>query len=277
MKKGKDVQRQFGLAVRLGVKNLEHSVLERRKVFCYQFTIVADLVDVVIFIDVGEIVAVDHTDVTTVMHELQRLIDVLHLVIVGMGFAVGTNQTVDAEVDVVGFVAKVTTVGEVAVFLQSLVHPVPDGAATDGRVGVNHVPVLLQVAHGVAHGMCVLTHHERFVGDCLCILSEVVGVEVTVVPDATVTAVAVVERRTGAVQLFYSVVHRLDVRTYSPFVAEAPENDAGMVEIALHERFRPVHMTLLPSQVVAHLFVGIAVTMGLVIGFVHHIDAPTVA
>ena len=50
-----------------------------------------------------------------------------------------------------------------------------------------------------------------------------------------------------------------------------------MIKVALYQRFGPVHVCLLPCQVFAHLTVGIAVTVGLVVGLVHHVDAPSVA
>ena len=73
------------------------------------------------------------------------------------------------------------------------------------------------------------------------------------------------------------MIHGLDVRPYAALVAEAPEDDAGMVEITLYQRLRPVHMCLLPCEVFAHLPIGIAVAVSLVVGLVHHIDAPAVA
>ena len=36
-------------------------------------------------------------------------------------------------------------------------------------------------------------------------------------------------------------------------------------------------MGLLPSQILAHLLIGITIAMRLVVGLIHHIDAPTVA
>ena len=63
--------------------------------------------------------------------ELQRLIDMLYLIIMGMRLAVRSNDAVDTELTVVGFVAKVTTVEEYAVFFYSLVLPIPDGSAND--------------------------------------------------------------------------------------------------------------------------------------------------
>ena len=125
--------------------------------------------------------------------------------------------------------------------------------------------------------MGILAHHEGLVGHFLSILLQVIGVEIAVVPDATVTAVAVVEWRSGAVERFHLVIHCLDVGANPTFVSQTPKDDAGMIEIALHQRFGTIHMRLLPSPVLAHLMIGIAIAMRLVVGLVHHVDAPTVA
>ena len=49
-----------------------------------------------------------------------------------------------------------------------------------------------------------------------------------------------------------------------------------MVEVALHQGFSTVNMSLLPCQVVSHLLVGIAIAMTLLVSLVHHIDTPEV-
>ena len=49
-----------------------------------------------------------------------------------------------------------------------------------------------------------------------------------------------------------------------------------MVEVALHQRFGTVNMSLLPCQIVSHLLVGIAIAMTLLVSLVHHVDSPTV-
>ncbi len=69
-----------------------------------------DLAVVFIFVDAGKEIAVDNADAVTFLHELQRLIDVLHLIVVRMRLAVRRNQSVDAERAVIRFVAKVASV-----------------------------------------------------------------------------------------------------------------------------------------------------------------------
>ena len=125
--------------------------------------------------------------------------------------------------------------------------------------------------------MGILAHHEGLVGDLLGVLAQVVRVEIAVVPDSRVAAVAVVEGWASLVQFAYLVIHCLDVRADAALVAEAPENDAGVVEVALHERLGTVDVCPLERQVLAHHVVGIAVAVGLVVGLVHHVDAPAVA
>ena len=67
----------------------------------------------VVFTRVGEAVVVDDADLVTLFHELQRLIDVLYLVVMRMRLAVGSNQAIEAEGSVVGLVAKITTIKEI--------------------------------------------------------------------------------------------------------------------------------------------------------------------
>ena len=50
-----------------------------------------------------------------------------------------------------------------------------------------------------------------------------------------------------------------------------------MVVVALHQRFGTVHMSVFPGRVLAHLMIGIAVAVSLLVGLVHHVDAPAVA
>ena len=94
----------------------------------------------------------------------------LHFIVVRMRLAVWRQQSVDAEGVEVGLVAVVAAIGEefhsVLLLDKSLVHPVPDGGAGDAGVGIDHIPVFLQVAHGVAHGMGILACYQRF----LCFL-----------------------------------------------------------------------------------------------------------
>ena len=89
--------------------------------------------------------------------------------------------------------------------------------------------------------------------------------------------VAVKERWTSRVQFLYLIIHCLDVRTHSTFVAKTPKDDARMIPVTLYERCRPIHMSILEFRVFTHLTIRITIAMSLVVRFVHHIDAITVA
>ena len=190
----------------------------------------------VVFINRCETVVIDDMDDSVCSSDkLQRLIYMLHLIIMGMRLAVRSNDAVDTELTVVGFVAKVTTVEEYAVFFYSLVHPVPNGGTNDTGVGINDVPVLLQIATGIAHGVGIFAHHKGLVAHFLCLAIQFIGIEIAVVPDIGIAAVAVVEGRTGGVECLHLMVHGLDVGALGTLVAQTPKDDAGVVEVALHQ------------------------------------------
>ena len=50
-----------------------------------------------------------------------------------------------------------------------------------------------------------------------------------------------------------------------------------MVEVTFDQRLGAVNVSLLERQVLTHYLIGIAVTVCLVVGLVHHVDAPAVA
>ena len=192
---------------------------------------------------------------------MEGLIDMLHFVIVGMWLAVRSYDAVDEETAVVGLVAEVAAVGPELIRLQgqgcgvaqgravdglceSLVSPVPDGGADDGGVGIDDVPVLLEVAHGVAHGMAVLAHHEWSVCDAFGDALHLVGVEVAVVVDGRVATVAVVERWTCWIQGNNGIAHGFCVCSSSCLVAQTPKNDARMVAVTQYQRGSTIYMCL---------------------------------
>ena len=83
----------------------------------------------------------------------------------GVGDAVGEAKAVAAEVAVVGLVAEVAAVGEplgarLRPHADSVVGPLPDAAAAQPRVLADGLPVLLEVARPLAHGVGVFAHEE---------------------------------------------------------------------------------------------------------------------
>ena len=136
-----------------------------------------------------------------------------------MRLAVRGDEAVDTELTVVRLVTEITAVGEIAVTLQTLIHPVPDGCTNDAGVCIDHIPVLLQIAAGITHGVGILAHHKGLVADFLSLTTQVIGIEITVVPDTTIAAVAVVEGWASGIQFANLIIHGLDVRPYAALVA----------------------------------------------------------
>ena len=93
----------------------------------------------------------------------QVLIVVCHLVGMGIEAAVGGDYTVAVEVVVAcGVSSVVTAVGEdtspcdAAHVCETLVNEVPDISALILRIFPYHVPIFLESAHRVTHGVCIL-------------------------------------------------------------------------------------------------------------------------
>ena len=87
----------------------------------------------------------------------------------------------------------------------------------------------------------------------------------------------IVERQACRVKLAHLVIHCLNIRTYPTLISKTPKDDAWMIEVTFHQRFCAIHMCLLPSLIMPHLFVGIATAMTLLISLVHHIEPPSIA
>mmetsp|Transcript_34367 Transcript_34367/g.74430 ORF Transcript_34367/g.74430 Transcript_34367/m.74430 type:complete len:295 (+) Transcript_34367:1153-2037(+) len=82
-----------------------------------------------------------------------------------VGNSVWEHQPVDTELSVIRRVAKVAAVqpirGSVCFFPQPLVDPIPNEAALKVWIGVEGVPVLVDVSGAVPHGMTVLAENDR--------------------------------------------------------------------------------------------------------------------
>ena len=76
----------------------------------------------------------------------------------GMRLPVGVHDAVAAKIGVGAVrVPVVSAVGPAPLFVvQALVHPVPDKAALQLGIGIDGLPLEVQRAGGIAHGMGVL-------------------------------------------------------------------------------------------------------------------------
>ncbi len=125
--------------------------------------------------------------------------------------------------------------------------------------------------------MSILAGNHRFLRLFLRLYAQFIRRRITEIVKCRIARITVIERRSCGVEFTHLVVHRLNVRTHSALVAQTPEDDARVVEVALHERLGAVNMSIAPLGVVSHLLVGVAVSVTLLVGLVHNVDAPAVA
>ena len=82
--------------------------------------------------------------------------------------------------------------------------------------------------------MSIFAHHEGAVGDFLGFLFQLGWRKIAIIVDVTLAPVGVAEGKGDGIQRHNSLAHRLQVRPYPTLVAQAPEDDAGVVLIALN-------------------------------------------
>ena len=200
----------------------EFVAIHSREFACDQLPVMIDLTVVFILVDTGEVVSVDDADAVALLHELQRLIHILHLIIVRMRCAVGGQQAIDAEGIKVWLVAIVTTIRpkrRITFSLQeSLVHPVPDGCTDNTTIGIDHIPVLLQVTHRVTHGVGIFTGYQRLLRFLLSLCLQNIGRGIAKVVESRVTRMTIIERQSCRIKTAYSIIHRLNIRSYPTLI-----------------------------------------------------------
>ena len=199
----------------------------------------------------------------SVVGEGHRLVDALHLCEFGCPGAVGRDDTIVEEVALVGtgiVVAAHVLVEAVDLGLTAedglrvddgLVHPVPDAAADTEVAIFDDVPVFLEVAKAVAHGVSIFAHEEGLVtlvagGFSLHIGQRGIhdGVDVRPLRAARVSRAFVVD---GAwIEGAHSVVGSRKVAAYAALVAQGPEDDGGVVAVAQHGADAAVHKLAFP-------------------------------
>mmetsp|Transcript_150899 Transcript_150899/g.484959 ORF Transcript_150899/g.484959 Transcript_150899/m.484959 type:complete len:321 (-) Transcript_150899:1441-2403(-) len=231
------------------------------------------------------------------------LLDLLRLEAMRARGPVRPHQAVDAEV-VVGrgaFAAEVTAVGPDLFAVDglcddALIDPIPDEAALQYTVLVNHVPIFLEAAQGVAHRVRVLHHDERQ-GACrtLVLLAVLCQLGLARIHGAEYVRVVIdglhIVRRPCGLQPCVLVLHRprritllqphvctVVVDAVPRLVSERPEDDAWMVLVPLHVALHPGHVASTPLRFVAQGLVPMEVyAVALDVGLVDHVQAVLVA
>ena len=98
-----------------------------------------------------------------------RTVDILVFHQSGAGSSVGIYQTIDTEVAVMGPFTAIAAIQVLCLAVLSntgidcVVTPLPHETAAQDVVGLDELPVILQVARAIAHGVCIFAHQKRFV------------------------------------------------------------------------------------------------------------------
>src|SRR5690606_32317902 len=110
-----------------------------------------------------QIIALDLDDQRNGAHQRKgkELLGTLRLVKGGVRSAIGKHQPVEAELTVVGLIAKIAAVGPECravfrFFRQRLIDPVPDKSALQPGMAAECLPVAGKAAKAVAHRVSIL-------------------------------------------------------------------------------------------------------------------------
>ena len=183
------------------------------------------------------------------------LVDLLDLEGVRMGLPVGRDQSVHQEVPVGGDprwpdVPPVGPEGPSGFVLAKdrLVHPVPDEPADQLRIGVDHLPIVGQVPHAVAHGVRVLDEQEGLFRPGGGVVLEPVGTDVHGSHDVHDVPLAgrLVEDRPPGVVLPDPLRGGVEVLAVAGLVAERPDDHRRVVPVPDDHPFGAVEVRVPP-------------------------------
>ena len=132
-----------------------------------------------------------------------------------------------------------------------LIDPVPDKTALQRIVCFDGVPIVLQVADTVAHGVGVFTQNQRPVRVLFRVADNMVDRRVHGAVDigVAITAGTFVVHRARGVAFLDPVVDRMEIDTVSGLVAHRPDDHRRVVLVPLDHPPRAVHVSFLPGRV----------------------------
>ena len=214
------------------------------------------------------------------------LVEIAHLVHVGVGHAVGAYQAVAAEVIIAGVeFVEIAAVGihHLAVLARpadALVHEVPDEAALILRVFPREFHVFLESSYRITHRVGVLALDEGFllgvvlaVGGALLVpvVHGAENVRLSFFPGTLVLHGA------ACVLRLYPLVRGIEVGAVPRLVTQRPEDDARMIEVALHVALVALHVRLGVSGYFRQRLVAIAHSVRFDVRLGHDVQSVLVA
>ena len=126
----------------------------------------------------------------------------------------------------------------------SLVHEIPDETALIARIFPDKIPILLEVAHGVAHGVGIFTLYERQGRIARAVVHAPVRFSIHRDGNVSVHAVftSLVLDWPGRIIFLYPLVAIHEVCAVAGLVAHAPDDDRRVVDVPLHHPGIPLEM-----------------------------------
>ena len=189
------------------------------------------------------IVHLELTFLQSLIGNPQVLIIILHLVGMRVQATIRSNDTIAVEVVVgSGIASVVATIGKDfltrnrRLVAQTLVDEIPDETTLVFWILADDAPILLETTHGVAHSMRILALDERTGIVCLGIFLAVFIAHIHRTEDVGLAPMAslFVLNGTNLVDALNPIVAALEVRSIACLIAQAPNDDAGMIAQGEH-------------------------------------------
>ena len=142
-----------------------------------------------------------------------------------------------------------------------------------------YIPIILQVAGAVAHGMRIFAHDERPLLWLLRIFFDVLDGSIHRTKDIGICAQqrTLVLNRSGWIALFEPLVAGGEVYAVAGFVAHRPDNNRRVIFVALHHILHPFEMCFAPQRIFGQAALAIAHSVRFDVGFVDYIQAVFIA
>ena len=226
--------------------------------------------------------------------ELDVLVHLLYLCQFGRPCAVCRDETVVAEVALMraGVVVArselvLSVLDECAVLdvvggVDGLVHPVPDTTADAVAAALHDVPVFLQVAYGVAHGVGIFAHEIGLAAPVsVAVAFHIVQSRIHLAPylrGLSAGAGGTLIVYGARVEFAGGCETGLVVLSVSALVAEAPEDDGRIVAVAYHHADGAVDVLRFPGGDGRDAGVAVVVPAAVTfhIGLVHDVESVVV-
>ena len=203
----------------------------------------------------------------------------------GMGRAIRVGERVHAEAAVMRPFAEIAAISIefLSVFFlhQAVIRPFPDAAAHKFRMGIKRLPIVLQIARALAHGMGVFTLEKGLLRLLLHKLLHPfqIGIHSAEHIRRFGMLIPLIMDRPGSVDGAHGGGHGHMIAAIAGFIAQRPHGDAGMIPIPLHHPHAPGHKLLFPNRLLGDEIIGFKAhhAVAFNIRFVDHIQAVFIA